>query len=168
MDYPPKKLLDQVRDALRSKHYSYRTEQSYVQWVKRYVLFHNKRHPRELGRADVEAFLTHLAVERHVAASTQNQARGALLFLYRHVLHLPLVAPDDIVSAKRPHHLPAVLTWDEVQAVLAHLTGTPHLVATLLYGGGLRLIECLRLRVKDVDIAQRQIMCAMAKARKIA
>jgi integron integrase len=160
---PPKKLLDHVRAVLRGKHYSRNTEDSYIDWIKRYILFHQSRHPRELGQAAIEAFLTHLAVERHVAASTQNQARSALLFLYREVLDLPIAAPQDVITAKVPRRLPTVLSRDEVHAVLACLDGARLLMAQLLYGSGLRLMECLRLRVKDLDFTQRQIVVREGK-----
>ena len=156
METKPKKLLDQVRDALRLKHYSIRTENSYVDWIRRYILFHHKRHPAEMGTAEIEAFLTHLAVEEHVAASTQNQALSALLFLYREVLHQD-PGPIDALRARKPKRLPTVLTRDEVQRVIAQMSGTHQLMAKLLYGSGLRLMECLRLRVKDVDFTMRTI-----------
>ena len=154
----PKKLLDQVRDVLRTKHYAYRTEQSYVDWIRRFILFHNKRHPQEMREAEVEAFLTHLAVERHVSASTQNQALSAILFLYRHVLKSPLAESIESVRAKRSTYLPTVLTVEEVRLLLQHLEGLPQLMAKLLYGSGLRIIEGLRLRVKDLDFGQSQII----------
>ena len=158
MNQRPKKLLDQVRDAIRVKHYSLRTEQAYVSWIKRYILFHNKRHAKEMGSAEIEAFLTHLAVDQNVAASTQNQALSALLFLYREVLKKDLDPYSiDAVRAKRPKRLPTVMTREEVRAVIAALSGTHQLMAQLLYGSGLRLVECLRLRVKDLDFAYRQI-----------
>jgi integron integrase len=147
-----------VRDALRVKHYSYRTEESYVQWIRRYILFHNKRHPNQMGEAEVEAFLTHLAVEGHVAASTQNQALSALLFLYRYVLKQPLAESIEAVRARQSKYLPTVLSPDEVQRLLQCLDGTHQLLAKLLYGSGMRLSEGLRLRVKDLDFAQRQII----------
>ena len=153
----PKRLLDQVRDALRLKHYSYRTEQAYVGWITRYVLFHSKRHPNEMGAPEVEAFLTHLAVEEHVAASTQNQAFSALLFLYREVLHKDL-GPVDALRAKRPKRLPTVLTQEETRRLLGQLSGTYGLMAKLLYGSGLRLMECLRLRIKDLEFERRAIV----------
>ncbi len=154
----PKKLLDQVRDAIRLKHYSIRTEESYVTWIKRYIFFHHKRHPNEMASPEIEAFLTHLAVDQKVAASTQNQALSALLFLYRHVLKTPLDLSIDAVRAKTPKRLPTVLTKEETLMVIERLPGTQRLMAKLLYGGGLRLMECLRLRVKDLDFAQRQII----------
>jgi integron integrase len=157
MEPRTKKLLDQVRDTLRLKHYSIRTENSYVDWIRRYILFHNKRHPREMGAPEVQAFLTHLAVKENVAASTQNQALSALLFLYREVLHKDL-GPIDALRAQKPKRLPTVLTKDEVRKVIGNLSGTHRLMASLLYGSGLRLMECLRLRVKDVDFARRAII----------
>lgn len=152
------KLLDQVRAALRRKHYSYRTETSYVGWIKRFILFHGKRHPRTLSAEEIVAFLSYLAVKEQVAASTQNQALSALLFLYRDVLNVDVELALHAVRAKRPKRLPTVLTKDEVAAVLAHLSGPYHLMAQLLYGSGLRLMECLRLRVKDIDVTQQQIV----------
>jgi integron integrase len=154
----PKKLLDQLRDAIRLKHYSIRTEEAYVSWARRYILFHNKRHPKDMGSQEIEAFLTHLAVDQKVAASTQNQALNALLFLYRHVLRQDLDLPIEAIRAKRPKRLPTVMTREEVQRVLAALSGTHQLISKVLYGSGLRLVECLRLRVKDVDFAQHQII----------
>lgn len=160
-----RKLLDRVRDAVRLKNYSYRTEKAYVNWVKRYILFHQKRHPEEMGRDEIEAFLTHLAVEGNVAASTQNQALSALLFLYNDVLHIPL----DFVKvtwAKKPVRLPVVLTKEEVSAVMRHLSGVALLIVQLLYGSGLRLTECLRLRVQDVDFGQKQLLVRDGKGQK--
>jgi integron integrase len=154
----PKKLLDQVRDAIRLKHYSYRTEQTYVDWVYRFILFHGKRHPKDMGAPEIEAFLTHLAVQRHVATSTQNQALCALIFLYRHVLRQEIDLSIDAVRAKRSRYLPTVLTQDEAIAVIGELSGVYQRVVKLLYGSGLRLSEVLRLRVKDLDFAQRQII----------
>ncbi len=148
MEQRPKKLLDQVRDAIRLKHYSIRTEQAYVLWIKRFIFFHDKRHPREMGASEIEAFLTHLAVDQHVAASTQNQALNALLFLYREVLNIELERPINAMRAKKPKRLPTVLTKEEVRRVLGQLSGTHRLMASLLYGSGLRLMECVRLRVK--------------------
>jgi len=155
----PPKLLDQVRARLRLKHYARRTEEAYVDWIVRYIHFHHNRHPSELGTADVEAFLTYLATERNVAASTQNQAFCAILFLYREVLNLPLNAEAiQPLWAKKPAHLPVVLTKEEVGQVLAQMSGTQLLQAQLLYGSGLRLLECLRLRVKDLDFALHEII----------
>jgi len=143
------KLLDLVRQTLRLKHYALRTKEAYVQWIRRFILFHNKRHPREMGMPEIRAFLVHLATEEHVAASTQTQALSALLFLYREVLRQELDPLDlDAIRAQKPKRLPTVLTRAEVQQVLAQLTGVHLLMARLLYGSGLRLLECLRLRVK--------------------
>ena len=153
----PKKFLDQVRDALRLKHYSIRTEQAYVGWVKRYIYFHGLRHPSEMGAPEVEAFLTHLAVKENVAASTQNQALSALLFLYREVLYQDM-GPVDALRAKRPKRLPTVLTKDETLRLIGCLSGTHQLMAKLIYGSGLRLMECLRLRVKDLEFERRAII----------
>jgi len=159
----PKKLLDQVRDVMRLKHYSIRTEESYVDWIKRYILFHKKRHPREMGGAQVEAFLTHLAVEGNVAASTQNQALSALLFLYREVLHQDLDVPIESVRAKKPKRLPTVLTRAEARKIIESMSGVYQLMTKLLYGSGLRLMECVRLRVKDIDFERREITVRDAK-----
>jgi len=154
---PQSRLLDQVRAVIRSKHYSRRTEDTYVDWIARYIRFHKLKHPRELGLDAIGAFLTYLAVDLNVAASTQNQARSALLFLYRDVLNIKIEAPGDVVAAKAPRRLPTVLTRDEVRAVLDQLAGTHRLMGQLLYGSGLRLMECMRLRVKDIDFEQRQV-----------
>jgi integron integrase len=162
----PAKLLDQVRDRLRVKHYSIRTEHTYVDWIKRYILFHGKRHPKDMAARDVEAFLTHLAVQGRVAASTQNQAKSAILFLYREVLEIQLSWLDNVTQAKAPKRLPVVLTVSEVQAVLSRLTGTHALIASLLYGGGMRLMEAVRLRVKDVEFARREIVVREGKGFK--
>ena len=151
------RLLDQMRNVLRLKHMSFRTEEAYIHWVKRFILFHDKRHPKDISAQEIRDFLTHLAVHDHVAASTQNGALNAVLFLYRHVLKLPLPALQDIERAKRPRRVPTVFAREEVQAVLAQLSGMPRLMANLLYGAGLRLMECVRLRVKDVDFAYHQI-----------
>jgi integron integrase len=162
----PPKLLDQVQAVLRVKHYSIRTERVYLDWIKRYILFHNKTHPAEMGAAEVEAFLSHLAVAGKVAASTQNQAKSALLFLYREVLALELPWLENVTQAKTPQRLPVVLTVSEVKSVLNRLDGTLWLMASLLYGGGLRLMECVRLRVKDVDFEIRQITVREGKGFK--
>src|SRR5438874_4274176 len=143
------KLLDQVRDTVRRKHYSIRTEAAYVDWIKRYIFFHQKRHPVEMGAREMEQFLNHLAVEKKVAASTQNQALSALVFLYREVLKQEFEWMNNLERAKKPVRLPVVLTESEVRNVLAHLDGRNWLMASLLYGAGLRLMECVRLRVKD-------------------
>ncbi|MDI6697000.1 MAG: integron integrase [Anaerolineales bacterium] len=155
---PSKKLLDQVRDAIRLKHYSYRTEQVYVEWIMRFTLFHGKRHPKDMGAEEIQAFLTHLAVEKHVAASTQNQALSAIRFLYRHVLNLDILISSDLIHAEKSKTLPVVLTHQEAMAVIRQMNGTPQLMAKLLYGSGLRLMECLRLRVKDIDFSNQQIL----------
>ncbi|MBI4610133.1 MAG: integron integrase [Candidatus Rokubacteria bacterium] len=164
---PPKpRLLDRVRQALRTRHYSRRTEEAYVAWIRRYILFHGKRHPGEMGAPEITRFLTALAVDRKVAASTQNQALGALLFLYRDVLDLDVPWLDGLVRAKRPQRLPVVLTRDEVRAVLQRLNGAPRLMAYLLYGAGPRLLECCRLRVQDVNFASNQIVVRGGKGDK--
>jgi len=160
------RLLDRVREANRLRHGSRSTEKSYVAWIRRYILFHGKRHPAEMGAPEVAQFLSSLAVEGKVAASTQNQALSALLFLYRHVLHQDLPWLEDVVRARRPKHLPVVLTRDEVRAVISKLQGTPRLMATLLYGSGLRVLECARLRVQDVDFAMNQIVVRDGKGAK--
>ncbi|GIV63369.1 MAG: integron integrase [Bellilinea sp.] len=162
----PKKLLDQLRDAIRLKHYSYSTEKTYLHWVRRYILYHNKRHPAEMGIAEIEAFLTHLAKDEHVSASTQNQALNALLFLYRNVLQVELPGPLHALRAKRSEHLPTVLSKDEVARVFAGMQGLHQVMAKLLYGCGLRLMECLRLRVKDIDFEQSQIIVREGKGEK--
>ena len=160
------RLLDQVRGKIRLKHYSLRTEQAYLDWIKRFIRHHGKRHPREMGAAEVEAFLTHLAVAGRVAASTQNQAKSALLFLYREVLEVELPWLDNVQQAKAPRRLPVVLTRDEVHALLGRMHGTHWLVASLLYGTGMRIMECLRLRVKDVDFARGEILIRDGKGFK--
>jgi integron integrase len=162
----PPRLLDRVRAAARIRHYSPRTEDAYVAWVRRDILFHGKRHPTEMGAPEVTRFLTSLAVNGRVAASTQNQALSALLFLYRDVLELDLPWLDGIVRARRPERLPVVLTREEVRAVLQRLDGVPRLMACLLYGAGLRLLECCRLRVQDVDFASHQILVRAGKGDK--
>jgi integron integrase len=163
---PEPKLLDQVRQAARLKHFSLRTERAYAQWVYRFVVHQGKRHPRELGAREIQAFLTWLAVERNVAASTQNQALCALLFLYREVLRIDLPRIEDAVRARRSARVPTVLTRDEVRVVMAQLNGVHALVAGLLYGGGLRLLEALRLRVKDVDFDRRSVVVRQGKGDK--
>jgi integron integrase len=164
METPPKKkLLDQVRDAIRLKHYSYRTEETYVQWIRRYILFHNKRHPQEMGVPEIEAFLTHLATVENVAASTQNQAFSALLFLYRQVLQIQLDDRIDALRARRSRYLPTVLTPEEAKAIIQQMSGVYRLLTLLLYGSGLRLREVLQLRIKDIDFTQRQLVIRDAK-----
>lgn len=165
ISHPPK-LLDQVRARLRVKHYSIRTEHCYVDWIKRFIWFHDKRHPKDMGAQEIEAFLTHLAVKGRVSASTQNQAKSALLFLYREVLEQKLPWLERVTQAKAPTRLPVVLTLAEVQAVLKGLTGTHWLIASLLYGSGLRLMEAVRLRVKDVEFARREIVVREGKGAK--
>lgn len=160
------KLLDQIRLAIRVRHYSRRTEEAYVSWARRFILFHGKRHPRELGAIEIQRFLEHLATRRRVAASTQNQALNALVFLYRNVLDAPFPDLEEIVRAKRPARLPVVLSREEVRRVLDALDGTPALVAGLLYGSGMRLLEALRLRVKDLDFAGGEIVIRDGKGRK--
>ncbi|MDA3912641.1 integron integrase [Oleiagrimonas sp.] len=160
------RLLDQVRQCMRVRHYSLRTEQAYVAWIRRFILANHKRHPREMGGAEVERFLTSLAVEGQVAAGTQNQALAALLFLYKEVLKQELPWMENVVRAKRPRRLPVVLTRDEVHRLLAQLEGRDWLMAGLLYGAGLRMMECLRLRVKDVDFARHAITVRQGKGNK--
>jgi integron integrase len=159
----PPRLLEQVRDVIRRKHYSLRTEHVYVDWIRRYVRFCDLRHPRECGAAELEAFLTRLATHGQVSASTQNQARSAVLFLYKEVLQAELPWLENVVSAKRPARLPVVLTKDEVRRVLAETHGTPGLVLRLLYGTGMRVLEGLRLRVKDLDFSRREIVIREGK-----
>jgi integron integrase len=159
----PPKLLDRVRATMRLNRYSPRTEQVYIDWIKRYIRFHGVRHPKEMGADEVKAFLSHLATQMNVAASTQNQAFSALLFLYQEVLKERLPWIDDIVRAKRPAKLPVVFTQAEARAVLSNMHGTARLMAHLLYGSGLRVMECVRLRVKDVDLGYMQITLRDAK-----
>jgi len=151
-------LLDRVRDRVRTLHYSIRTEEAYINWVRQFIVFDNKRHPEEMGAAEVSKFLTYLARKRNVSASTQNQALSALLFLYREVLGKSIDRVEGVERAKKPQRLPVVFTGEEARAVLSHLRGESWLMASLLYGSGLRLMECIRLRVKDVDFAQSQII----------
>jgi integron integrase len=158
----PPRLLDRVREALRARHSSRRTEKSYVAWIRRYIVFHGKRHP-EMGAVEVTQFLSSLAVQGNVAASTQNQALSALLFLYRQVLQVEMPWLDNVVRAKRSERLPVVLRREEVRAVIRELQGPPRLMAVLLYGAGLRLLECARLRVKDVDFAANQLIVRAGK-----
>ena len=162
----PPKLLEQVVARLRVKHYSLRTEQIYVDWIKRFVWFHGKRHPKDMGAAEIETFLSNLAVERAVSASTQNQAKSALLFLYKEVLQIELPWLENVTQAKVPKRLPVVMTQNEVRAVLARLDGTVWLICSLLYGSGLRIMECLRLRVKDVDFERCEILVREGKGFK--
>ncbi len=158
MENTPKKLLDQVSDTLRIKHYSLRTEKTYIDWIRRFILFHGKRHPKEMGVTEIQAFLAHLATERNLAASTQNQALSAILFLYRYVLQKEIEIPSDLVQAEKSKTLPVVLTHQEAIRVIAGMTGHTQLMAKILYGSGLRLMECLRLRIKDLDFGNHQII----------
>lgn len=160
------RLLDRVREALHTRHYSRKTEKAYVAWIRRFIVFHGKRHPREMGAAEVTRYLSSLATAGRVAASTQNQALSALLFLYREVLQIEMPWLDDIVRARRPIRLPEVLTRDEVRAIIRQLHGPSRLMAILLYGSGLRLLECARLRVKDLDFARHQLTVRAGKGDK--
>ena len=165
MDKAPR-LLPRVHAALRARHYSRRTEEAYVGWIKRFIFFHGKRHPSSMGGDEVNAFLSHLAVQGHVSAATQNQALCALLFLYREVLDEPLPWMDDVIRARRSFRVPVVLTVEEVRHLLGHLSGTTRLIGVLLYGSGLRLLECLRLRVKDVNFARHEIFVRDTKGKR--
>lgn len=162
----PPKLLDRIRQACRVRHYSIRTEDAYVDWARRFILFHNKRHPLEMGAAHINAFLTHLAVDGHVAASTQNQAFSALLFLYRSVLEVEPGLIEGVIRAKRPERLPIVLSRDEVRRVLGQLSGIYRLIALIQYGAGLRVLEVLRLRIKDIEWDLNQIVIREGKGNK--
>ena len=162
----PSRLLDQVRDKIRLKHYSIRTEQAYVSWIKRFIFFHNKMHPEQIGKEGIEKFLTDLAVIRKVSSSTQNQAFNALLFLYRDVLGIKFDDNINALRAKTPERIPTVMTIDETVRVINSMKGTYKLMAKILYGCGLRLIECLRLRVKDIDIEKNQIIVKNGKGSK--
>ena len=164
---PPKpKLLDQVRQAIRTRHYSPRTEETYIHWIKRFIFFHNKRHPAEMAEAEIARFLSHLATESHVSASTQNQALNSVLFLYRQVLRKDIGYVNGVVRANRPKRLPTVLTRQEVRSIFGNLDGVEWIMAMLLYGAGLRLMECLRLRVKDVDFSRNEIRIRSGKGDK--
>ncbi len=160
------KLLNEVHKAMRIKHLSKRTEEVYIKWIKRFVYFHKKRHPAEMGEQEIRQFISHLALNRNVASSTQNQALSALLFLYRHVLQKELPYIENILWAKKPKKLPVVFTRQEVKKVLSHMYGTPKLMATILYGSGLRLMECMELRVKDIDFESNQIIVRDGKGNK--
>ena len=168
MPDPPPRLLDRVRAAVRARHFSRRTEKVYVAWIRRFILFHDKRHPADMGAPEVSKFLSALAMERNVAAFTQNQALSALLFLYREVLGQSLPWLDDVVRAKRPARLPVVLSREEVRAVVRFMKGPPRLMTLLLYGAGLRLLECAQLRVKDVDFGRRSSSSAAGRATRTA
>jgi integron integrase len=165
-DAPKPRLLDQVRDSIRRKHYSIRTEQSYIDWIKRFIYFHDKQHPRDLNESHITEFLNFLAVQKKVASSTQNQALCALVFLYREVIKKDLAQFEDLVHAKRPGRLPVVFTADEIRTILLQLDGVNWIMGQLLYGAGLRVMECVRLRVKDVDFGYKQIVVRDGKGRK--
>ena len=160
------KLLDRLREALCSRHYSRRTEQTYCHWVKRFIYFHNVRHPTEMAEPEINAFLTHLAVKEKVSASTQNQALSALLFLYRHVIGREVGDLGEVIRARKPTRLPVVMTREEVKAVLANLSGDKYIMASLMYGAGLRLMEGLRLRVQDIDFSRNEILVRDGKGAK--
>ena len=160
------RLLDEVRNVLRVKHYSIRTEEAYIQWIKRFIFFHNKKHPADMGEPELSAFLTHLAVKNNVTSSTQNQALSALLFLYKQVLGIELEWLDDLTRAKRPSRLPTVLPREQVIELLRDISGANGLIARLLYGTGMRLMEVIRLRVQDVDFEYRQIIVRQGKGLK--
>jgi integrase len=163
---PKPKLLDHVRQAIRMRHYSDKTEKAYIHWIKRFIFFHDKRHPQEMAEAEIAQFLSSLAINGHVSASTQNQAFNAILFLYNQVLGKKIGLVDGVVRAKRAPHAPVVLTRDEVKRITDCMNGVPRLMAFILYGAGLRLIECCRLRVKDVDFSQNAIMVRSGKGNK--
>jgi len=160
------KLLDRLREALRSRHYSRRTEETYCHWVKRFIFFHNMRHPAEMAEAEINVYLTHLAVKEKVSASTQNQALSALLFLYRHVLDRKVGDLGEVIRARKPRHVPVVMTRQETREVMSHLKGDKWLMASLMYGAGLRLMECLRLRIQDVDFARNEVTVRDGKGAK--
>ena len=163
---PKPKLLDQIRNHLRSLHYSRRTEESYVNWIKRFILFHNKIHPENLGKEEIRNFLNHLAVERNVSASTQNQALQGILFLYKEIIHKDVGWIDDIKRPTKPKHIPVVFTKSEAHSIIENMEGLPKLIAGLLYGSGLRLSEALRLRVKDIDFEYQHIIVRDGKGEK--
>ena len=165
-DAAPPPFLERCRNKIRLKHYSLRTEQAYIDWIKRFILFHGKRHPVEMGAVEVEAFLTYLAVERGVSASTQNQAKSALLFMYKEVIGIELPWLEHVERAKTPQHLPVVFTREEVTRVLKHLHGVHRLIGDLLYGTGMRVMEGMRLRVKDVEFTRREILVRDGKGQK--
>jgi integron integrase len=160
------KLLEQISDVMRRRHYSHRTEQTYSHWIRQFILFTGKQHPATLGATEITDFLTHLAKQRHVSASTQNQALSALLFLYREVLDIKLPWLDSIDFAKRPQYVPVVFSVEEVRSILSYLDGTAWIMASLLYGSGLRLQECCALRVKDFDFDYHQIVVREGKGAK--
>lgn len=160
------KLLEQVRETLRVMHYSYRTEQTYIEWIKRFIYFHHKRHPREMGCDEILDYIRYLANERQVSASTQNQALSAITFLYRHVLLMEITLPDDTIRPTRPRRLPTVLSHQDAMAVIDLMSGTTKLITKLLYGSGLRISECLCLRIKDLDFTNHQIIIRGGKAKR--
>jgi integron integrase len=160
------KLLDQLSQAIRSRHYSRKTEATYIHWIKRFIFFHHVRHPKDMAEPEINAFLTHLAVKEHVSASTQNQALCAIIFLYKHVINRKIGDIGEVIRARKPVRLPVVMTKDEVKAVLANLTGDKWIIACLMYGAGLRLMECLRLRVQDLDFNKNQIIVRSGKGDK--
>jgi len=162
----PPKLMNQLRQALRSRHYSHRTEKTYCLWIRRFIRFHKLRHPQDMAEAEINAFLTHLAMKEKVSASTQNQALSALLFLYRHVLNHEIGNLGEVVRARKSKHLPVVMTRDEAKAVLGNLKCDKWLMASLMYGAGLRLMECLRLRVQDIDFGRNEILVRDGKGDK--
>lgn len=166
METKPKTLLDKVRNEIRLRHYSIRTEQAYVAWIRRYVRYHNMKHPGKMGKREIKAFLSHLALERKVSSSTQNQAFNALLFLYRAVLEIDLDGNIDAFRAKNSERLPTVMTREETLSVIDAMSGKHKIIAMLLYGGGLRLMDALRLRVKDIDFRQNQIIIRDGKGAK--
>lgn len=165
-DQSPPKLLDQLKAALRTRHYSHKTEQAYVFWARRFVLFHNKRHPKEMGENEINQFLSYLAVKEHVSASTQNQALCAIIFLYKNIVKKEIGEMQGLIWAKKPNKLPVVLTREEVKSLFAHLNGVAELMAGLMYGAGLRQRECLGLRIKDIDFGYKQITVHNSKGAK--
>ena len=160
------RLLDRLRDAIAARHYSPRTIEAYVYWARKFILFHGKRHPAQMGAAEVKGFLSYLAVSRRVAPSTQNQALGALLFLYRHVIGRDIPDLADLIRAKRRVRVPVVLSRAEIALILQHLRGLPYLATALMYGSGLRLLECLQLRIQDIDFDRGEILVRQGKGRK--
>ncbi|MDY0290860.1 MAG: integron integrase [Desulfuromonadaceae bacterium] len=162
----PPKLLAQIRESMRVRHYRPRTEETYCQWVRRYILFHQKRHPKEMGEVEINAFLTHLAVKEKVSASTQNQALSAILYLYRHVIGRDVGGLGNVIRARKPKRLPVVMTREEVKSVLDQLSDDKWAMVSLLYGSGLRLMECLRLRVQDLDFSNSEILVRDGKGGK--
>ncbi len=163
---PKPKLLDQVRQAIRTRHYSGKTEKAYVHWIRRFIFFHSKRYPAEMAEPEIGRFLSTLATDGHVSASTQNQAFNAILFLYHEILNKKIGLIDGVVRAKRPQRLPVVLTQEEIKRIIYRMNGTPRLMALLMYGAGLRLMECCRLRVKDIDFSGNEILVRSGKGNK--